>query len=331
MNEHLMHHNLNSIMTVARRQRHSSTLRTIASKYSKITSVWLVVSLVCFLLLVLFGYYPLQRLQSATRTYDDNLYFSPLDLPNELIHSLDAILVLGGGRPKSIDHPPVFVERRCDDAISVFRRRVQGGHKDFLPILCLSAGTAHLPQLLSADGLPIWESTACASYILSKNKNATAPYMIPQKSVFVETSSYDTIGNAYFARTSHTEFNGWKKLLIITNEFHMARTRKIFDWVFSVPTNIKPISPYDLYYLESPNIGMASEVVKARKEREASSSKSVDNLSKKYFTLQGIYEFLTQEHSLYSAKDLIHRGHATTAEIDEGSIENAVKRSYGAN
>ncbi len=310
--------------------------------------------LLCFFILLI-GYCslrpPAPSYDSAIRQWQaskegENLYFSPKDLPEDLIHSLDAILVLGGGRPKSIDHPPVFVERRCDDAIQVVRRRgrsiqsLKGSQKDpkrDLPILCLSAGTAHLPQLLSADGLPIWESTACASYILSKNSNVASTDTILPASIYVETSSYDTIGNAYFARTSHTEFNGWRKLLIVTNEFHMSRTVKIFDWVFSVPveatsitSGLNQLSTYDLYYLESPNAGMASEVVAARKEREASSSKSVDFLAKKYSTLREVYEFLTQEHSLYTAHTLVDRGRATAKDVEETSVKDAVKRSYGA-
>jgi uncharacterized SAM-binding protein YcdF (DUF218 family) len=328
--------------------------------------------------LVLIGYGSLKRpLPSDAMVYKQKqrLFFSPGDLPADLIHSLDAILVLGGGRPKSIDHPPVFVERRCDDAIEILRRRQvqdkssetfaklkgkkqaimqqqqqQQQQQQNLPILCLSAGTAHVPQLLSADGLPIWESTACAAYILSKsnNKNINATttndnnsIMIPPESIYAETTSYDTIGNAYFSRTSHTEFNGWRKLLIVTNAFHMTRTMKIFDWVYSVPADIVSTrtttglqqlsSPYELYFLESPNAGMASEVVAARKEREVSSSESVDYLSKKYSTLREVYKFLTREHSLYAANRLVERGRATAADVEEGSVKDVVKRSYGAN
>lgn len=362
-------------MTIARKQRQRSTF--ISSAINYITKRRQKSPFLFFFFLFLIGYFslyrPLHDYSNATSTHlkrqrfeyrGDRLFSSPEDLPIELIHSLDAILVLGGGRPKSIDHPPVFVERRCDDAIEVVRRRVQGkSTKDLkglkgseqrqkyqyddqqqgLPILCLSAGTAHLPQLLSADGLPIWESTACAAYILSKSKNgknATTPNMILPESIFVETSSYDTIGNAYFARTSHTEFNGWRRLLIVTNEFHMERTVKIFDWIFSAPTDedaarrtagLNQFLPYSLYYLESPNVGMASEVVAARKEREASSSKSVDKLSKKYSTLRKVYEFLTHEHSLYAANGLVGRGRASAADVEEGSVKDVVKRSYGAN
>eukprot|EP00533_Pseudo-nitzschia_delicatissima_P001807 CAMPEP_0116089072 /NCGR_PEP_ID=MMETSP0327-20121206/6232_1 /TAXON_ID=44447 /ORGANISM="Pseudo-nitzschia delicatissima, Strain B596" /LENGTH=110 /DNA_ID=CAMNT_0003580243 /DNA_START=620 /DNA_END=948 /DNA_ORIENTATION=+ len=110
----------------------------------------------------------------------------------------------------------------------------------------------------------------------------------------------------------------------------MSRTVKIFDWVFSVPveatsitSGLNQLSTYDLYYLESPNAGMASEVVAARKEREASSSKSVDFLAKKYSTLREVYEFLTQEHSLYTAHTLVDRGRATAKDVEETSVKDA--------
>ena len=356
----------NATMTVARRHWQRTIFLASLKKQSQKPSFRPVAFLiVLFFILIRFFYSPRPLSSDATlfkeqraNNKGERLFSSPGDLPADLLLSLDAVLVLGGGRPKSIDHPPVFVERRCDDAIEVVRRRIESisnenparlkgrlhkrqDLKYHLPILCLSAGTAHLPQLLSADGLPIWESTACASYILSKiNKNSkmAATNMIPPESIYVETSSYDTIGNAYFARTTHTEFNGWRKLLIVTNEFHMIRTMKIFDWIFSVPTNndtesisFKGFLPYDLYYLESPNVGMVSEVVVARKEREASSSKSVDSLSHRYSTLRDVYEFLTQEHSLYAANRLVGRGRATAIEFKEGSVNDAVKRSYGAN
>ena len=82
--------------------------------------------------------------------------------------------------------------------------------------------------------------------------------------------------------------------------------------------------------MESPNVGMASEVVAARKEREASSSNSVDYLSKKYsMSLRDVYEFLTQEHALYTANRLVDRGRATAADVEGGSVKDVVKRSYG--
>jgi uncharacterized SAM-binding protein YcdF (DUF218 family) len=154
---------------------------------------------------------------SSTRVpIDVHVFHDPTEIPEKIINKIDAILVLGGGVPKSLEEPPVYVQRRLDDAASVvqIRKTIQPTKKkqrtvDPLPILCLSAGTAHLPQLMAADGLPIWESTASAAYLQKR-------YGLD--SVYVETNSYDTIGNAYYARTSHTDIVGWRQLLIVTNE-----------------------------------------------------------------------------------------------------------------
>jgi uncharacterized SAM-binding protein YcdF (DUF218 family) len=267
------------------------------------------------------------------------LYNSPNEIPVDIINKLDVILVLGGGKPKSIHHPPLYVEKRCDDAIEIIsrRRRKTSGDSDIssnirnrdtdinneLAILCLSAGTAHLSQLLSLDGLPIWESTACASYIISKMKednNSNNSY--PE--IYVETTSYDTIGNAFYARTSHTDImKNWNNLLIITNEFHMERTQKIFNWIYSIDNEG---SNYELYFLQSPNIGLSSEAITARKQRERQSLVHIDQLVKDKTTLQQVYQFLTNEHSLYTAQKLINRG---ALDVEEEVVKDNVKLSYG--
>jgi uncharacterized SAM-binding protein YcdF (DUF218 family) len=146
-------------------------------------------------------------------------------IPIEIARSLDAILVLGGGVPSSISTPPEYVKSRCEAAAKVALSALQvsatnDNEESFMnlmpAILCLSAGTAHLPQLLSSDGLPIWESTASAAYILEKYPN------IPPSKVFAETTSYDTISNAFFSRTSFTDIVGWRRLLIVTNEVRIS-------------------------------------------------------------------------------------------------------------
>lgn len=134
------------------------------------------------------------------------LFFAPSDIPSDTVENLDAILVLGGGAPKAFDEPPVYVQRRADDALEVISAR-KGISP--LPILCLSAGTAHVPQALQENGLPLFESTACAAYLEKQGKKV---------SIYVETVSYDTIGNAFYTRTTHTDVNGWRNLLVVTSE-----------------------------------------------------------------------------------------------------------------
>ena len=60
--------------------------------------------------------------------------------------------------------------------------------------------------------------------------------------IYEENVSLDTIGNAYFFRvihlnfllSSHTSF----KVLIITSDFHLARTKAVFDHVLSLDNKV---------------------------------------------------------------------------------------------
>ena len=209
-------------------------------------------------------------------------WFSSIDeIPNEVLQSLDAILVLGGGLPESSTNPPIYVKERCDIAAKIYQRTSKNTQTK---ILTLSAGTAHSPQLLNANGLPVWEATVSATYLMDE-------LSIPASSIYVETTSYDTISNAFFARTNFVDFAGWKRLLMITNEFHIERTKAIFDWVFEVTSNQ---NEYHLYYFSAPNTGLSERAVEARKTRERKSLDTVQNiLSIQYKTLPKVFEFLT--------------------------------------
>jgi uncharacterized SAM-binding protein YcdF (DUF218 family) len=334
-----------SLGTMARRQRHFRRQVTGPFLSFRIIAMGTLALLSCIgFALVFFSKIPKSNSNASfSALQHQRLFTDPNHLPQDLIASLDAILVLGGGAPESLESPPVYVQRRCDDAAKVVQRFQQGGFfqtpgkekilsqslaksnetrsllstQDSLPILCLSAGTAHLPQLLSKDGLPIWESTSCAAYLKTRFEISN---------VYVETTSYDTIGNAFYTRTAHTDINGWRRLLIVTSEFHMDRTRAIFDWIFEFPPTSGK-KKYDLYYLSSANVGLTEEAVTARREREAQSATTLGQvLIPKYKSLPEIYQFLTESHSLYTASKLVERARGT----GNGAASNAVKQSYGA-
>jgi len=76
-----------------------------------------------------------------------SIFKLPDEIPNNLTESFfDAIVVLGGGVPLSPNDPPLYVQERCR-----FAAQVHESSLNKPKILTLSAGTAHLPQLLSSD------------------------------------------------------------------------------------------------------------------------------------------------------------------------------------
>ena len=104
---------------------------------------------------------------------------------------------------------------------------------------------------------------------------------VPLDHIFEEGFSLDTIGNAYFLRASHTDPAGWRKLVIITNQFHIERTRAIFEWVFSLPLSTATKDPvediYDLVFVAAPNDGLSADVLAGRTAKEAASLRGLAN------------------------------------------------------
>ncbi|CAF1569527.1 unnamed protein product [Rotaria magnacalcarata] len=93
----------------------------------------------------------------------------------------------------------------------------------------LSCGTTHHLPVLNKNSFPINEATVSAAYLIERN--------IPSNKILIENWSLDTIGNTYFARQCIIEPMELHPLAVITNDFHMARTKLIFDWIFSLSTS----------------------------------------------------------------------------------------------
>lgn len=58
----------------------------------------------------------------------------------------------------------------------------------------------------------------------NQTSNGTYPYFVS-----LQVSSYDTVGNAYFALTIHAIPAQWKRIAIVTSSFHMPRSRLLFE------------------------------------------------------------------------------------------------------
>jgi uncharacterized SAM-binding protein YcdF (DUF218 family) len=122
----------------------------------------------------------------------------------------DAIVVLAGGVDLKGEIPP-FVQKRISAAASISKGNIpiiMAGHWSFL-----------LPYTP-----PLSEASVMKAYALRSGD-------ISADKVIVEEESADTIGNAYFTKIRILEPHNWHDVLLITSEFHIARSTYIFHKV----------------------------------------------------------------------------------------------------
>lgn len=189
----------------------------------------------------------------------------------------DAILIPGGGLTLAGEIAP-FVRARLDRALA--------HPADFF--IPLSAGTPHLPPPLDARGYPIFEAIPAAKYLHEHG--------IPEHRILTETSSYDTIGNAFFARSMHTDPRGMRRLLIVNSEFHMPRTEAVFRWVFGAA----PDRGYELSFEWVENLGFSREALEQRASKERASLEAVRGLAARIATLSDLHQWIYTEHGAYA-------------------------------
>ena len=104
----------------------------------------------------------------------------------------------------------------------------------------------------------------------------------------------------------------------------MERTKAIFDWIFSLDS---PQSPYEVSYLQSPDVGLAEDALEARREKEAKSLVAVQRFAKQIRSMKEVWKFLHQQHDLYTASKLVREGGANNPDTDISS--DLIRKSYG--
>ena len=144
---------------------------------------------------------------------------------------------------------------------------------------------------------------------------------VPPSDVMEEGFSLDTLGNAYFLRSTHVDPGRFTRVIVVTNDWHMDRARAYFDAVFSLPrgdcssTNANLEMEY-----EAVGPGLEGEVLRSRIEREQESLRNFLDVTRREFSsMSELHEFLYAKHLAYSSSRLL-RGH------DE--IDPKVKQSY---
>ncbi|CAK0861070.1 unnamed protein product, partial [Prorocentrum cordatum] len=179
----------------------------------------------------------------------------------------DAIVVPGGGLTEE-GAPAPWVRERLRRAKALYdAARASGGAPAGGPVIVtLSAGTPHKPfPRDERSGYQVLEAEASARYLVRE-------LGVPPEDVLEENLSLDTIGNAYFLRVMHTDVVGLRRLAVVTNAFHMPRTKAIFEAVFSLSgPGQAGASGYDLSFDEVPDTGVEAEALATRRAREMAS------------------------------------------------------------
>lgn len=194
-------------------------------------------------------------------------------------HEYDAIFVLAGG----IDNNGLvfpWVKRRLDVAREIYNNQPS-------KIICMGGGTYHKPPILNSRHYVIHESTSCSEYLIQSG--------IDSKNIYREWSSYDTIANGFFAFMNFIIPLDLKKIVVITSNFHMNRSKAIFDWmnkIFNKDTKI--------FYYSVTDQDLNNKIISIRRERENNSLKSLNNnVISKINTLPELHKWFYEDHKAY--------------------------------
>jgi uncharacterized SAM-binding protein YcdF (DUF218 family) len=204
----------------------------------------------------------------------------------------DAILVLAGGVDRR-GKPHCTVSERLRAAAKA--SKAYGGR----PVVLNGGGTTWKPRYVDRNGFSIPEAALMADEI-SKASGVSPGALYP------ESFSDDTIGNAFFARTMHTDLRPeWRDLLVITSQFQIARTEAIYAWIFGLGPRPRE-RPYRLRFESVPDTCLDPGVLAARQTKEADSlRKFVGGPLVQMRSLAEVHEFIFHRHGGYSAQGVM--------------------------
>ncbi|MCA9910118.1 MAG: YdcF family protein [Anaerolineae bacterium] len=208
---------------------------------------------------------------------------------NAMHAAFDVVLVPGGGLLPDGTLPP-WVINRLERAVD------RAGDA---AILTLSAGTTHKPPPFDARGFPRFESVEAARLLVAQG--------IAPERILTETTSYDTIGNAYFSRVIHAEPRTLRRLLVITSDFHLPRTQFIFEWVYG----LTPTNDFSLAFEAVADSGIAAEALSERRAKEARALADVRTLAGGITSLAQFHDWFFTEHRAYATSGWLDRGQGT--------------------
>jgi len=142
----------------------------------------------------------------------------------------------------------------------------------------------------------------------------------------MENLSDDTIGNAIFSRLLFTDLHPeWKKIEIVTSDFHMERTKAIFQWAYSLEkldeswwsSWARRALPVELSFRQTSSGSLTHSERQQRSEREAQNLASFRTGPAQITDLRGAHEFLFKRHSAYSTAGALIKRPKLTPELEQ--------------
>ena len=136
-------------------------------------------------------------------------------------------IVLSGGLLDN-GELPCYVKKRIEF--------VKNNHNSHDYIIFSSLYSLNIAPVINDLGFPVSEAVAMKEYYMSIS-------IQPYKEVFVENSSFDTIGSAFFLRKMFQFVLVNEEVIVVTSDFHRERTEYIFKKIWNlIPVlNIKSI------------------------------------------------------------------------------------------
>lgn len=194
-------------------------------------------------------------------------------------------LLAGGLDQRGHNHP--WVQDRLQLALKLYQKQPR-------KIFILGGGTYHKPPHINKENFVIHESTMGAKYLIDRG--------VDPDDIYREWSSYDTIANGFFSLLNFVIPLGIKDILVITSDFHMARSRAIFKWIFGLWSQAikKSSESIELTFLDSDSSYLDNEIIDSRINREKRSLRNLRNTIARIDTWSKFHRWFYTEHQAYN-------------------------------
>ena len=98
----------------------------------------------------------------------------------------------------------------------------------------------------------------------------------------------------------HAAPRRWKRVMVVTSEFHMGRTRAAFEWVWGLAD--APTGPVELVFAATEDTGLDADTIEVRGKREAESERQLRANAERLTDMPSFCDWLFETHKCYAVK-----------------------------